>query len=136
MRISIVLALFAMLFQIAVFLQPLLPEQYQIARVCQSVAEIQQKTDKHHAHLIKHNVIAEIKQTVKSNMEHQHDVHHHCMFCAVYSHLISNLDSDLPEIFARIQVRLIAFQKAFRHILFELQRLFLSPQGRAPPLLT
>lgn len=135
MRISIVLAFSAILFQIAVFLQPLLPEQYQIARVCQSVAEIQHKTDQHHNHLIKHNVIAEIKQTVKSNMEHQHDVHHQCVFCTVYSHLISNLDSDFPEIFARIQVRLIAFQKAFRHILFELQRLFLSPQGRAPPLL-
>ena len=41
---------------------------------------------------------------------------------------------EIKEILDRIQVRLVAFQKAFRHVYFVLQRLFLLPQGRAPPL--
>lgn len=124
-----------MLFQLAVFLQPLLPEQYQLARVCETIAGIQQQTNMHPTHLIKHKKIAEIKPTIKSNLEHQHDDYHQCLFCSVYSHLVSDLSSAIPEIFDRVQVRLIAFQKAFRHIFFQLHHLFLSPQGRAPPLL-
>ncbi|EQB3769831.1 DUF2946 domain-containing protein, partial [Acinetobacter baumannii] len=38
------------------------------------------------------------------------------------------------EVLVRIQVRLVAYQQAFRHVYFALQRLFLLPQGRAPPL--
>lgn len=131
LRTSVVLAFSAMLLQIAVFLQPLIPEQYKIARVCQTVAEIQQQSSMHHTH----QTVTDIKSMLKSDVEHQHDVHNECLFCVVYGHLVSDLNSDIAEIFDRIQVRLIAFQKTFKHIFFYLQRLFLNPQGRAPPLL-
>lgn len=41
---------------------------------------------------------------------------------------------DFKEILIRIQIRLITLEQLFRHIYFSLQRLFLLPQGRAPPL--
>ena len=41
---------------------------------------------------------------------------------------------EVKEVLVRIQVRLLAFQKAFKHVYFVLQRLFLIPQGRAPPI--
>ena len=56
------------------------------------------------------------------------------MFCTVYGHLIANLNLEIKEVFERLQIRLLTFQKAFKHVFFVLQRLFLSPQGRAPPL--
>ncbi len=56
------------------------------------------------------------------------------MFCTAYGHLVANLEIDLNPILDSIQIRLLSFQKAFKHVYFVLQRLFLMPQGRAPPL--
>jgi hypothetical protein len=67
--------------------------------------------------------------------EHNHhDASHQCQYCTVYGNLVLPPDLELKAVLDRIQVRLIAFQKAFAHVWFALQQLFLLPQGRAPPL--
>lgn len=65
---------------------------------------------------------------------HEHDASHQCQYCTVYGNLVLPPELELKEVLDRIQVRLIAFQKAFKHVWFVLQQLFLIPQGRAPPL--
>ncbi|EFF83149.1 hypothetical protein HMP0015_1382 [Acinetobacter haemolyticus ATCC 19194] len=40
----------------------------------------------------------------------------------------------IQEVFVRIQVRYVHLQQLFLSFFFDLQRLFLLPQGRAPPL--
>ena len=42
----------------------------------------------------------------------------------------------IKEALVRIQVRLLAFVETFQHVYFQLQRLYLIPQGRAPPSFT
>lgn len=120
-RSGLTLACLAVFLQIAVFLQPLLPRQYQVAPVCETIANaLVLKISSEHQH------------------DHQHDGHddsHQCQYCKVYSNLVLPQDLTIKEVLDRIQVRLLAFQKTFSHIWFILQRLFLTPQGRAPPLL-
>ena len=48
--------------------------------------------------------------------------------------LLRQVDVGVKEILVRVQVRLVAFQQTFHHVYFALQRLFLLPQGRAPPV--
>ena len=119
-RSGLTLACLAVFLQIAVFLQPLLPRQYQVAPVCETIANaLVLKISSEHQH------------------DHQHDGHddsHQCQYCKVYSNLVLPQDLTIKEVLDRIQVRLLAFQKTFSHIWFILQRLFLTPQGRAPPL--
>ena len=63
-----------------------------------------------------------------------HDANHQCQYCTVYANLVLPPDLDIKQVLDRIQVRLIAYQKTFKHVWFVLQQLFLIPQGRAPPL--
>ena len=127
-----------MLIHVAVFLQPLLPEKIQIAQVCVTIAELVVKAQtstniSHH----KHSTIKEVYKIEKvyhSDSLHKHTVDHHCIFCTVYGHLVSHLNLGITEVFQRFQIRLLTFQKNFKHVFFVLQRLFLNPQGRAPPL--
>ena len=138
-RSGLLLAFATVLLQITVYLQPLLPEKYHIAPVCMSIT---------------HNLIAPSSQTVNSvalkhestehldflqdyfsyNHHHTDDGYNHqCQYCTVYGDLVMPPDFGIQEVFDRIQVRLFAFVKTFKHVYFELQRLFLIPQGRAPP---
>ncbi|PJG44509.1 hypothetical protein XA39_01805 [Acinetobacter tandoii] len=127
-----------MFLQVAVFLQPLLPEQFQISRVCITIAELSttSKSTVHSMHQMQtHDLHQQNIQSLQtSSSTHDHTLDHHCMFCTVYGHLIANLNLEIKEVFERLQIRLLTFQKAFKHVFFVLQRLFLSPQGRAPPL--
>lgn len=119
LRGGLLLSFAAVLLQIAVFLQPLLPEQYQVAPVCETItrALITPEHD-HHAH----------------TQQHDHDANHQCQYCTVYGNLVLPPELSVKEVLDRIQVRLVAWQRSFAHVWFVLQRLFLIPQGRAPPL--
>lgn len=136
LRSGLLLSFIAFFLQIAVFLQPLLPEQYQVAPVCETITRallLPHKTmvavdhDVHSSHLH-----ADQQDTIQ-NEHHHHDASHQCQYCTVYGNLVLPPELELKEVLDRIQVRLLAFQKRFQHVWFTLQQLFLLPQGRAPP---
>ena len=138
-RSGLLFAFTAVCLQIAVFLQPLLPKQYQIAPVCETITkalllpqvQAEQSQSQHHVHHHSH----QLEQAPASTSSHDHhDPNHQCQYCTVYANLVLPPELDVKPILDRIQVRLIAFQKAFAHVWFVLQQLFLIPQGRAPPL--
>lgn len=128
-----------MFLNVAVFLQPLLPAKFQIAQVCITIAELVIKTKNnplvsHHEH--SESVHAHEMQNIQlSDSQHQHHLDHHCIFCTVYGHLVAHLSIEIKETLQRIKIRLLAFKQTFRHVFFVLHRLFLNPQGRAPPLI-
>ncbi|ENX15482.1 hypothetical protein F895_02028 [Acinetobacter sp. CIP 64.2] len=145
------LGFYAIFLQIAVFLQPLLPEKYQVSPVCETIAQVllqdhsssfhsHHTTDQQHVFISPHDMehqqhsfSAEV--TTRANHHHHHDANHQCQYCVVYSHVLPLPDIDLRHILIRIQVRFLAFIENYFHVFFQLQQLFLTPQGRAPPLL-
>ncbi|OAL80951.1 hypothetical protein AY606_14070 [Acinetobacter sp. SFB] len=137
LRSGLLFACMAVFLQIAVFLQPLLPEQYQIAPVCETItralllspSSIHSSASEHSHHQVNHDT-----QQHDSHAGHDHDASHQCQYCTVYGNLVLPPELDVKEVLDRIQIRLLAFQKTFSHVWFVLQRLFLLPQGRAPPL--
>ncbi|WP_163122056.1 DUF2946 family protein [Acinetobacter portensis] len=138
LRSGLLFSAFAVFLQIAVFLQPLLPKQYQVAPVCETITRallLKPSTvySAHSAHSHQSSIHSE-HQKNSEHAGHEHDANHQCQYCTVYGNLVLPPELDVKEVFDRIQVRLIAFQQAFSHVWFVLQRLFLIPQGRAPPL--
>lgn len=139
LRSGLLLAFTAVCLQIAVFLQPLLPKQYQIAPVCETITQAlllpKFQSEPHlssvHAHHHGHQLTHE--QTLNSSHDH-HDPNHQCQYCTVYANLVLPPELGVKEVLDRIQVRLVAYLHVFRHVYFALQRLFLLPQGRAPPV--
>lgn len=138
-RCGLLLAFTAVCLQIAVFLQPLLPKQYQIAPVCETITQalllpkVITAHNQHAQHSSHHG--HQFDQTQASVSQHDHhDPNHQCQYCTVYANLILPPELGVKEVLVRIQIRLVAYQQAFKHIYFALQRLFLLPQGRAPPL--
>lgn len=149
LRNGLLLSFAAVFLQIAVFLQPLLPQQYQIAPVCETITRAllldhsskhashgaaQQHSASHHSSSRHNSHFAEQQMHMSDATSHHHDADHHCQYCTVYGNLVLPPELDIKEVLDRIQVRLLAFQQAFAHVWFALQRLFLLPQGRAPPL--
>lgn len=153
MRIGFLLSFTAVFLQIAVFLQPLLPKQYQIAPVCETITRALFEplnsnlttSNPHHSHMNhgdvhqhhspeQHQIAIQVTST-QSDHNH-HDVNHQCQYCTVFGNLVLPPELNVKEVLVRIQIRLIAYQKAFKHVYFVLQRLYLLPQGRAPPLFT
>ncbi|MGQ1309251.1 DUF2946 domain-containing protein [Acinetobacter baumannii] len=142
------LGLYAVLLQIAVFLQPLLPEKYQISPVCETIAQALQlphsvaspshdhHSTSHQPHSMSHHMqhAAHVSSSDITASHHHHDSGHQCQYCVVYSHVVPLPDIDLKQILIRIQVRFLAFIENYFHVFFQLQQLFLIPQGRAPPL--
>jgi len=124
----LLLSFAAVLLQIAVFLQPLLPAQYQVAPVCETIAQALLQPNQH-SHAQHH-------AAEQSNEHHHHDANHQCQYCTVYGNLVLPPELSVKEILDRIQVRFAAWQNSTAYIWFVLQRLFLLPQGRAPPLFT
>jgi len=139
-KIGLLLGFTAVLLQIAVFLQPLLPKQYQIAPVCETIAQtfdlsaLQHHKAMSHADSHMQHMPSMLEKAQSAPAHDHHDLNHQCQYCTVYGHLILPPELDVKEILVRIQVRLLAFQQAFRHVYYALQRLFLLPQGRAPPV--
>ena len=126
---------------VAVFLQIVLPMQYQIAPVCETISRalllkpvehLSSHAEKHSTH--HHQMQAQHELSSQPAEHNHHDASHQCQYCTVYGNLVLPPDLELKAVLDRIQVRLIAFQKAFAHVWFALQQLFLLPQGRAPPL--
>ncbi|WP_159138879.1 MULTISPECIES: DUF2946 family protein [Acinetobacter] len=133
LRAGLLFAFAAVFLQIAVFLQPLLPKQYQIAPVCETITRaLFIATDTHTHHSAAEHAMQSVQATHTSH-EH-HDANHQCQYCTVYANLLLPPDLDIKQVLDRIHVRLIAYQKTFKHVWFVLQQLFLIPQGRAPPL--
>ena len=172
---GLLLSCFAVCLQIAVFLQPLLPSQYQISPVCETISRAlllhdhsansitsnhlnrqhldhqhsnshqahatdQHKNSTHNAHATslhddQHRMqMADTTQATSQHSNHQHDAGHQCQYCTVYANLVLPPEFGIQEVFERVQVRLLFLQRQFAPIYFYLQRLFLIPQGRAPPL--
>ena len=163
-KMGLLLSFSAVWLQIAVFLQPLLPKQYQIAPICETISialklntqsvlqhdhsrmsskashsEAIDATSEHHKHHTEQSYKSLIfNKAMTKDMPSSHDhssFDHKCQYCTVYGNITLIPEIELKQVLDRIQVRLIAFQKSFRHIYFQLQRLFLLPQGRAPPVL-
>ncbi|WP_180122422.1 DUF2946 family protein [Acinetobacter sp. YH12086] len=135
-RSGVLLSFAAVFLQIAVFLQPLLPKQYQVAPVCETITRALLLPNVHTEHTAHshHSSSAHAEKVQVDHTAHEHDTSHQCQYCTVYGNLVLPPELDVKEVLDRIQVRLIAFQKAFKHVWFVLQQLFLLPQGRAPPL--
>ena len=133
LRAGLLFAFAAVFLQIAVFLQPLLPKQYQVAPVCETITRALFISTDHHAHHSAAEHAMPSVQTMPVSHEH-HDANHQCQYCTVYANLLLPPDLDIKQVLDRIHVRLIAYQKTFKHVWFVLQQLFLIPQGRAPPL--
>lgn len=128
-------AIATLVLQIAVYLQPLLPEEFQIAPVCLSITHNLLSPEKHqHVHETYHELVHHLNH----DHHHDHDDHnghnHQCQYCTVYGDIVLPFDFGIDEIVDKIQVRLRFYKDAFRHVYFSLQRLYLLPQGRAPPL--
>ena len=152
-RGGLLLAFATVFLQIAVFLQPLLPEQYQIAPVCEHITQtLLRPSDSHTYHEAMHDHTHQHSQVHKTSFIHHfllldqddqlktighnhHDMNHQCQYCVVYGNLVMPPEVGVYEILVRIQIKLMAFVEAFQHVYFRLQRLFLIPQGRAPPII-
>ncbi len=131
-RSGLLLSLFAVFLQIAVFLQPLLPAQYQISPVCETITHALLLDKNAHASHTMHTQHQALKEQPTTDLHH--DQQHQCQYCTVYANLILPPELGIKEIIIRIQVRLLFFKRQLLHIYFVLQRLFLLPQGRAPPV--
>ncbi|WP_171456337.1 DUF2946 domain-containing protein [Acinetobacter haemolyticus] len=144
-RLGIWFAFATITLQLAVFLQPLLPEKFQISPACETVVHLSSQSrhhhgtqnssivsrshsEHHHASTVDHVTSDAIDHT------HQHDINHQCPFCFFYGQLVVPPTLGIQEVFVRIQVRYVHLQQLFLSFFFDLQRLFLLPQGRAPPL--
>lgn len=135
-RSGLLLSFAAVFLQIAVFLQPLLPKQYQVAPVCETITRallLPHSTD-HHSSSAHVAHTADHQQVVEQAGHEHHDASHQCQYCTVYGNLVLPPELEVKQVLDRIQIRLIAFQQTFSHVWFVLQRLFLIPQGRAPPV--
>lgn len=136
LRNGLLLSFFAVFLQIAVFLQPLLPEKFQISPVCETItlALLQNSAfvvnDHHHSdHALHHTA------STSEHHDHKHDANHQCQYCTVYANLVLPPSADIEEVFSKIKVQYIWLQQRFEQLYFVLQRLYLTPQGRAPPVL-
>lgn len=141
------LSISAVILQLAVFLQPFLPQQMQVAVLCETITSVLQQPDLVTTHDLRHSDMMSaahhytpisdhrtfIKQVHSNHDSGMHDAYHHCPFCMIYNHLISFLDLGIDEVLVKLNIRLLAFIHVFKHVYFNLQRLFLIPQGRAPP---
>lgn len=153
-RCGILLSFFAVFLQIAVFLQPLLPEQYQVAPICETISIAllsnlaQKNTQSAHSHHVVQSEYSAVSSAKSISLfdthhhdidslahTHSHDAGHQCQYCTVYANLILPPELGVKEVLVSIQVRLLFFKRQFAYVYFVLQRLFLVPQGRAPPTL-
>ena len=143
------LGLSAILLQVAVFLQPLLPEKQHFSSVCKTVVQAlfsdQAKSanplSADHTHHSS-NITASnsnSNQTITHSAQHQdsseQDSHanHECEYCLVYSFALPLLDTKLRYVLIRTQIRVLAFNTAFSSSRFERVLFFFLLQSRAHP---
>ena len=95
LRSGLLLSFAAVFLQIAVFLQPLLPEQYQIAPVCETITRAlllpasaaHSSIAQHSAHDSASRHSAQLQQQDSHGHDH-HDASHQCQYCTVYGNLV------------------------------------------------
>lgn len=93
-RSGILLGFFAVFLQIAVFLQALLPVQYQISPICETISRAlsieQQHTPQHSSHHVSLSDHSQHQLSTSSTIHdgHHHDIHHQCQYCTVYANLV------------------------------------------------
>lgn len=129
---GLIIAFATVLLQLAVYIQPILPEKFHIAPVCMSIMHNLMQPQQHqqiHEHY--HELVGKISE---SGQHDHHQLNHQCQYCTVYSDLVLPFSFDLNEVFERIQIKLGFYINTFKHVYFSLQRLYLLPQGRAPPI--
>ena len=135
LRFGLLLSFFAVFLQVCVFLQTLLPQNYQISPVCETIT-LALLQDDHHTSLAGQDHLQQHTEHAFSTVQepHQHDASHQCQYCTVYSNLVLPPDTGIREILVKVKIQLIWLEQLFERVYFALQRLFLLPQGRAPPL--
>ncbi|MEB3754365.1 DUF2946 domain-containing protein [Acinetobacter sp. MD2(2019)] len=125
--------LLALLLQNLVFWQIAMPKTMQSNLVC---AEISVALDQHSMSMSEHHMMMQDMQhdmsKMKTSSTHD-DMLKHCHFCQLYHQLspLTEINLDLIEIALLVRLILLA---TLAYVFFDLRRLFLCPQGRAPPL--
>ena len=164
-RSGLLLSLFAVFLQLLVFLQPLLPTQFQVSPVCEVIAQAVLTTAAQPSDVAQHAATTQQHQHAQSHPQHaalnhnqslqhidaydpqqhldvnatssshQHDLNHHCQYCTVYANVLMLVHFGVSPVLIRTQVRMLWFKRNLAYVYFYLQQLFVLPQGRAPPRL-
>lgn len=143
-----VLALLAVFFNIAVFLQPLLPTQYQLAVLCQRIIQVIEPSHLiqshdahqhhgHHATSLHHYSSPTLTQNHHATQS-QHDAHasHPCFFCTAHQHVAN---PDTPPLRAIVERLLSTWFGLFVPSTYAVELPFfayLLPPSQAPPTFT
>ena len=126
-RYGLFFGLMALLLQNLVFWQVAMPKTMQNNMICEQISTALEQNSMPMSEM--HMSMAEHTQ-----MQKQHDkMLQHCHFCELFNHLSPITEPNLTLIEHHILVRLIVFA-ALSYVFFYLRRLFLCPQGRAPPV--
>lgn len=140
-RSALLLGFFAVFLQIAVYLQALLPARYQVSPICETISHVL-IMDKQSAHdhmmtmpMHHHQTMSDHDHMMDMHTSHsdKHDFSHQCQYCTVHANLVLPTEFGIHEIISLIHVRWLWFKAKLTGLYFYLQRLFLLPQGRAPP---
>lgn len=125
-RYGLFFGLMALLLQNLVFWQVAMPKSMQNNMICEQISVALEQSSMSMSQM--HMSTAE-----HSQMQKQHDkMLQHCHFCELFHHLSPIAEPSLTLIEDKILVRLIVFA-TLSYVFFYLRRLFLCPQGRAPP---
>ena len=130
---GLIIAFATLILQLAVYVQPILPEKFHVAPVCMSIMH-NLLSKEHHQH--EHESYHELVEHLSDN-RHHHDhnqLNHQCQYCTVYGDLVVPFDYGINEVLARIQIKLSFYRTTYWHAYYSLQKLYLLPQGRAPPV--
>jgi len=124
-KLGRLLGLIAILLQIIVFLQPLLPEKYSVFRVCNTVVNALYLKGAHTHHFIN------LQNHHQQNKDSQID--DYCQFCLVHSFTLPLVDTKHRTVLIRIQTLLLLSKTTifYKPALNALE--FLIPESRAPP---
>lgn len=131
-QIGLCFGLLALLFQNLVFWQMAMPKSMQSNMICAQIsAALDQMPSNmsHHDNMMMPDEHAHAQ--IHSKQQHD-DMLQHCHFCQLYHQLSALPEINLDLIETKILVRLIVFA-SLAYVFFYLRRLFLCPQGRAPP---
>ncbi|ENU81344.1 hypothetical protein F975_01209 [Acinetobacter sp. ANC 3789] len=126
-RYGLFFGLMALLLQNLVFWQIAMPKSMQTNVICEQISTALEQSNMPISHMY-------MSAAEHSQIQKQHDkMLQHCHFCELFHHLSPITEPNLTLIEDKILVRLIVFA-ALSYVFFYLRRLFLCPQGRAPPV--
>ncbi len=137
-KLGVAFGLLVILLQNLVFWQALLPVSMQQNPVCVEIMQMTEHSVMYHD--ASHTTMSAVKSSAMSlhsdfKADHQHSMHPtlDCHFCHLFHHIAPTPTTDITLIEIG-QVFKLIFLSAMAYILFCLRRLFLCPQGRAPPV--